>query len=332
MVGVRRQLGSSCGWESNSNFHRSENIAPSALYLLAAPSTPDEVRLEALKRAYQGESITHAKVKRLVLGRKVKCNAKKSKIVDTPLGTTSSESEESALPRPTVEQEFVLGEWVEVRTRNGNAAWDGLRGPVTRVEQHEITVQLDERKWKHLRFYRDELVKVPAPNEEVSQMIESAITSTPTKSFYNRGDIVFINCPASAGQEYLRWNGCWGLVKSVGQLGSVEVVVAGETMRFPPSDLEIINNPSPVFVEVAEKVVRLLKRDDLDECERYLLMGFYLRRQTFTQRQLEMLADLVDHYENNHMRNACRLLHQRTGCNWRLVGAIASIERLPRSP
>ena len=53
-------------------------------------------------------------------------------------------------------------------------------------------------------------------------------------------------------------------------------------MRFPPSDLEIIDNPSPVFVEVAEKVVRLLKRDDLDACERYLLIGFYLRQQTFT--------------------------------------------------
>lgn len=36
------------------------DFAPSALYLLAAPSTPDEVRREALERAYQGESITHA--------------------------------------------------------------------------------------------------------------------------------------------------------------------------------------------------------------------------------------------------------------------------------
>ncbi len=149
------------------------NFAPSALYLLAAPSTPDEVRREALERAYQGESITHAKVKRLVAGRKMKRNGKKSKVVDIPLGTTLNESEESALPQPTVDQEFVLGEWVEVRTHNGNATWDGLRGAVTRVEKYEITVQLDEEKWRHLRFYRNELVKVPAPNEELNQMIES---------------------------------------------------------------------------------------------------------------------------------------------------------------
>lgn len=199
---------------------------------------------------------------------------------------------------PTADQEVVLGEWVEVRTRHGNATWDGLRGPVTRVEQYEITVQLDEGKWKHLRFYRDELVKVPAPNDELNQMIEGAISPTPPKSFYKSGDIVFIDCPASAGQEYRQWNGCWGLVKSVGQLGSVEVLVAGKTMRFSPNDLDILDNPSPLFVSVAEKVVRLLKRDDLDEFERQLLT-LYLRRQTFSQRQLELLTSLVEHYENS---------------------------------
>ena len=98
-----------------------------------------------------------------------------------------------------------------------------------------------------------------------------------------------IDCPASAEIEYRQWNGCWGLVKSVGQLGSVEVVVAGETMRFKPSDLDILDNPSPLFVSVAEQVVRLLKRDDLDEFERQLLT-LYLRRQVFSQRQLELLT------------------------------------------
>ncbi len=68
-------------------------------------------------------------------------------------------------------------------------------------------------------------------------------------------------------------------------------------MRFSPSDLEMLDNPTPIFVEVAERVVRLLKRDDLDEFERQFLT-LYLRRQTFTQRQLELLADLVEHYEN----------------------------------
>lgn len=281
------------------------DFAPSALYLLAAPSTPDEVRREALERAYQGESITHAKVKKLVAGRKVKRNSKKSKVVDTPLGTTSNSVDESVLPRPTVEQEFVLGEWVEVRTRHGNATWDGLRGPVTRVEQHEITVQLDDGKWKHLRFYRDELVKVPPPNDELSRMIESVVAEAKAdsnaqgsaKSFYKSGDLVLIDCPTSAGKEYRQWNGCWGLVKSVGRSGSVEVVIGAKTVRFKASDLDMIDNPMPILKEIAEHLNQLLSRSDIDELDRQTLT-FYQRRLVFTDRQLQVLADLWNHYTN----------------------------------
>ena len=41
-------------------------IAPSALYLLAAPSTPDEAREEALNRAEAGERITHHTAKQII--------------------------------------------------------------------------------------------------------------------------------------------------------------------------------------------------------------------------------------------------------------------------
>jgi Protein of unknown function (DUF3102) len=41
------------------------NIAPSALYELAAPSTPDYVRCEAIERASHGETITHSLAKAL---------------------------------------------------------------------------------------------------------------------------------------------------------------------------------------------------------------------------------------------------------------------------
>jgi hypothetical protein len=41
-------------------------IAPSALYLLAAPSTPDEARQAAIDRAEAGERITHATAKEIV--------------------------------------------------------------------------------------------------------------------------------------------------------------------------------------------------------------------------------------------------------------------------
>ncbi len=42
------------------------NMAPSALYMLAAPSTPEPARLEAVARASAGETITHAVAKEIV--------------------------------------------------------------------------------------------------------------------------------------------------------------------------------------------------------------------------------------------------------------------------
>ena len=41
-------------------------FAPSALYLLAAPSTPEDARIEALELADKGETISHAKAKAIV--------------------------------------------------------------------------------------------------------------------------------------------------------------------------------------------------------------------------------------------------------------------------
>lgn len=43
-----------------------ENFGASALYLLAAPSTPEPARVEAIERAQSGEAITHATAKQIV--------------------------------------------------------------------------------------------------------------------------------------------------------------------------------------------------------------------------------------------------------------------------
>lgn len=47
------------------------NISPSAIYLLAAPSTPDDARAQALSRASEGESISYSIAKELVNCHKV---------------------------------------------------------------------------------------------------------------------------------------------------------------------------------------------------------------------------------------------------------------------
>lgn len=43
-----------------------DKFSPSALYLLAAPSTPDEARAEAISRAEDGERVTHQAAKQIV--------------------------------------------------------------------------------------------------------------------------------------------------------------------------------------------------------------------------------------------------------------------------
>ena len=50
--------------------HQIEGFAPSALYMLAAPSTPDEARQEALDRAAAGEHITVKTAQTLIADRK----------------------------------------------------------------------------------------------------------------------------------------------------------------------------------------------------------------------------------------------------------------------
>lgn len=53
-----------------SQIYQIDKLAPSALYLLAAPSTPDEARQEAIDRARNGESVTHSLAKEIVNGHK----------------------------------------------------------------------------------------------------------------------------------------------------------------------------------------------------------------------------------------------------------------------
>lgn len=73
------------------------NIATSALYLLAAPSTAEAVLQKALKRAEQGENMTHAKVKAIVKQDKKVANFETNKLVtiDLPAETIVRDSSAS---------------------------------------------------------------------------------------------------------------------------------------------------------------------------------------------------------------------------------------------
>jgi len=78
------------------------NLAPSAIYLLAAPSTPESARTEALSRASEGESITysvarglvrhHKALIRLDLEDKKEVQANSQKILSFPEGRDSNQN------------------------------------------------------------------------------------------------------------------------------------------------------------------------------------------------------------------------------------------------
>lgn len=70
------------------------NITASALYLIAAPSTPREARAEVLERTSLGENITYSKAKAIVCQHKKTAKSKLKELVsvDVPTKTTKSNS------------------------------------------------------------------------------------------------------------------------------------------------------------------------------------------------------------------------------------------------
>ncbi len=89
-------------FESCATFSQVE-IATSALYLLASPSTPEEARSEALERAKLGETITRSKAKAIASKHKKSAKPKAAKpvTVSVTAETMETSSTTSAEPEPT---------------------------------------------------------------------------------------------------------------------------------------------------------------------------------------------------------------------------------------
>ena len=71
-------------------------INVSALYLIAAPSTPEPVRAEAVRRAENGEHVSHREVRALL--RRVKETGEPAEVAVTPPGTITEQRPQT--PRP----------------------------------------------------------------------------------------------------------------------------------------------------------------------------------------------------------------------------------------
>lgn len=145
---------------SFANFAKLETTAaPSALYLLAAPSTPFDARAEALELVNGGKSITYKEAKAIVTRHKEALKSKNTSPVTAsasaafegdPSTLALKESIEPAqetqqsLDGPDAVDEHDGRDWVRVRTvRPHLSQWNGRVGPVVARPRGSVYVALD---------------------------------------------------------------------------------------------------------------------------------------------------------------------------------------------
>ena len=172
---------------------------------------------------------------------------------------------------------FSIGDWVEV-SKNAyplNLLYIGRRGRVEQIlaaeQQISVTIQGVDDK---VRF---------SPNE-LSLLVRAAPQNT-----VHISDIVFVDIDRheAASLQDKRWNGYWGKVTSIGEMGSLTVDVGKESLQLFPRDIKPIDAPTAELRSVVERVLHL-RRLELDEAEVELL-SLFQRREWLTPRQLDYL-------------------------------------------
>lgn len=136
-----------------------DNFAPSALYLLAAPSTPEPARLEALERATNGESITHAAAKEIVAAHR------------------------SAAPSLPVSESFILDDEQDDEPSDDGAGdapdiWQPLNRHATDVVEDRAVVEDDDIAFDDPDAF-DTVPPEPEPEPAPSRMAVHFSSATP---------------------------------------------------------------------------------------------------------------------------------------------------------
>ncbi|MBP0016723.1 MAG: hypothetical protein J7647_04100 [Cyanobacteria bacterium SBLK] len=132
------------------------------------------------------------------------------------------------------------------------------------------------------------------------------------QSLYQIGDVVVIDFqePASVEGSDRCWHGYWGLVRSVSEVGVVEVDVGKRQLSVFSYDLKSVYTSASLSAniepsrdvessishlkEIVEQILKL-RGEDLDDLETNML-NFLQRRVEFTERQLQHLEYLLSLY------------------------------------
>lgn len=249
------------------------SIDQSALYILAAKSTPQKIRHEILERAYQGEPFTKSKVRQIVNERKA----------GTERTTTKSKSKRKSDPP------LAIGMWVRVQTLEGNENWDRCFGQiVAEPEFGKYGVKLNETKERCLRVLEN-----PLPQGDPAMAVFRFYPEELTVVFCPPGQVIVMHYPGRTGKEYTQYNGCWAIVEDVTEQGNLLVNLAGVTTVVMKSDIDPIDDLDKSFPIAARQVTQMLSRTDLEPRERDILLSF-LRSTNFTEWDLWLLQKIVE--------------------------------------
>ena len=179
---------------------------------------------------------------------------------------------------------FSIGDWVEINenAHEHNLIYVGQRGRVEQIlaADKQISVSIEGSPDK-IRFDPSELC-----------LLVRSAPQTPVRV----GDIVFIRIDRheAASLEQKKWNGFWGQVAQIGEMGSFKINVGSVSLQLFPRDVNPIDTPSNELRQVVERVLRL-RLQELDEVEKAVL-DVLQRREWFKPRQLYHLDFIEKSY------------------------------------
>jgi len=196
--------------------------------------------------------------------------------------TTGNDADTERVTNSNSINKFAIGDWVEINQQAVSfKGYIGMRGRVEQVlaVEQQVSVNLDNGGSK-LRFYPQEL---------------DLIAKAPPPCPYKVGDIVEVEIDRKdvASPQDRKWNGFWGKIHSLGELGTVIVDVGRYRLQLLPRDLKPIDAPTAELQDVVERVLRL-RTLDLDEIEAKML-DFLQQREWFTSRQMDYL-ELIERF------------------------------------
>lgn len=112
--------------------------------------------------------------------------------------------------------------------------------------------------------------------------------SSLSSSGYQVKNIVTIQCTNNPSPEQ-QYSGCWGIIHRLFEQ-SAFISVGGVVVEYLFTDINLVENPSPILIEVCDRITSLWQVPNLPASVRHLLATFYQRRLDFSQEDLNVLA------------------------------------------